>query len=345
MTEPETAPRRAAPSTLREVGLRAGVSAMTVSRALKDDPRVAPETKQRVREAAAELGYRRNEMARSLRMGRTSGMVGLVVTNLANPFYSQMALGAEEVVAERGMKVVLSNTDDDEAREREVVDDLAARRVDGMIVVPAGREQAHLGPGPLSGLPVVLAARPPSGVVADCAVLDDVGGTREAIARLVADGHRRIGFLGPSATWTSDERLRGYRSVLGEAGIAVDARLERCSQRDVPSAERAAAELLDLPDPPTAIFGANSRNTIGAYRAIRRAGRTGVALSGFDDFDLADMLEVPLTVVAYDPGDMGRAAARLLLDRIDERPGADSSEPRRVVVPTRIVSYPGGAFG
>ncbi|MGW5349766.1 LacI family DNA-binding transcriptional regulator [Streptomyces sp. NPDC004031] len=333
-------PREGAPATLHEVGLRAGVSAMTVSRALRGDPRVSARTTERVRAAAAELGYRRNELARGLRLGRSAGMIGLVVTNLANPFYSRLALGVEAVAAEHGMKLVVSNTADRIDREREIVDDLAARRVDGIVVVPAGTEQGHLAPARLGGTPVVLAARPPAGIAVDCALLDDFGGAREATSLLVADGHRRIGFLGPPAAWTSAERLRGFRSVLESSGIAADGDLVGCAQRDIAAAQAAAEVMLDLPAPPTAFFCANSRNTLGAVRALkRRAAATAVV--GFDDFEAADMLDMPLRVVSYVPEALGRQAAALLFGRLDEKRAGteDAAPPARAILPTSIVDH------
>lgn len=328
------------PPTLREVGARAGVSAMTASRALRDDPSVSGRTRERVLAAAVELGYRRNELARNLRLGRTSGMIGLVVTNLANPFYSQLALGVETTAAERGMKVVLSNTADNVDHEREIVDDLAARRVDGIIVVPAGDDQSHLAPVQRHDIPLVLAARPPRDIDISCVLLDDFGGSKDAAERLYADGHRRIGFLGPPAAWNSAERLRGFRSVMETAGLAADERLVRCAQRDVTTAERAAQEMLALPDPPTALFCANNANTIGACRAVKH-GRRETMVSGFDDFELADMLDVHLRLVTYDPEAMGRQAAALLLEHLDQaQSGARETAPaRRVVLPTSIVDY------
>jgi len=323
---------------MRNVAAEVGVSAMTVSRALRGDPTVLPETRERVLAVAAQLGYRRNELARSLRVGGSSGMVGLVVTNLANPFYAQLALGVETVSAARGMKVVVSNTGDDVERERELVNDLAARRVDGMVVVPAGQDQRHLDPGRLGGVPVVLVARPPLSIDVDCVLLDDFGGAREATSRLVGDGHRRIGFLGPPAAWTSAERLRGFRAAIAEAGLPLDDTLIRGGQREVAAAEAAARELLGLEDAPTAFFCANSRNTIGAYRALR-AGGFRRALSGFDDFELADMLDLPVRVVAYDTGAMGREAAELLMHRIDAGGSGTDLPPRRVVLPTNVVEY------
>jgi LacI family transcriptional regulator len=329
------------PPTMREVAAHAGVSAMTVSRALHDDPLVSPQTRARVLASARELGYRRNEIARSLRLGTPSGMLGLVVTNLANPFYSELALGVETAAAARGMKVVLSNTGDDVDRERQIIQDLADWRVEGMIIVSAATDHSHMDADQVNDIPVVLAVRPPIGIGADCVMLDDFGGASEATSHLLSSGHRRLGFLGPPALWTTAERLRGFRSVMADAGIPVDERLVRCEQRDVQAAENVALELLGAPDPPTALFCANSRNAIGACRAITRM-NAGLALSCFDDFELADMLGIPLTVVTYDPGEIGRQAAELLLNRITgTMPAGGSATGRRVVLPTRLIDYAG----
>jgi LacI family transcriptional regulator len=328
------------PPTLRDVAARAGVSPMTVSRVLHDDPRVAHPTRQLVLAAVDALGYRRNELARNLRLGGTSGLLGLVVTNLANPFYSQLALGVEAVAGEAGLKVILGNTGEDIDRERRLVEELASRRVDGMIVVPAGADHSHLGRQSLGNVPVVLGARPPSNLESDCVLVDDFGGSREATARLIARGARRPGFLGlPPAAWTGSERFRGFCVALDEAGIRLDERYVRRNQRTIETAEAAAREILAMPDPPDSFFCANSRNTLGAYRAISARGLP-IGLAGFDDFELADMLGMPLIVVAYDPEELGRQAARLLLERMG-RAGASAvgGPPRRVVIPTTVVEY------
>jgi LacI family transcriptional regulator len=317
--------------------MRAGVSPMTVSRTLRDDPRVSSTTRERVMSAVAELGYRRNELARNLRIGANSGLVGLVVTNLANPFYSQLALGVEAVTGEHGLKVVLGNTGEDPQRERRLVEELTSRRVDGMIVVPAGADHSHLDRIAV-GAPVVLAARPPANLSADCVLVDDFGGAREATARLLASGVRRPAFLGlPSWVWTTSERFRGFSAAVQEAGLEVDDRFVRRHHGTIATAQEAAGELLALPDPPDGMFCANSRTTLGAVRAVT-VSDAQLALAGFDDFELADMLGVPLILVAYDPGELGREAARLLEDRMAAASGAELP-PRRVVVPTTVVEY------
>jgi LacI family transcriptional regulator len=337
MREPMPGRARKSPPTMADVARHAGVAPMTVSRALHDDPRVSPSTRAKVLASVEALGYRRNEVARSLRAGKSSDLLGLVVTNLANPFYSQLALGVEALAAEHGMSLVLGNTAEDPRREKELVDNLVSRRVSGIIVVPAGSDHVHLRPSVLDGTPVVLAARPPSGAELDCVLVDDFGGALAATSLLTAAGHRRVGFLGPvPSLWTSGERFRGFCTALAESGLAVDERNVRFSLRDVSAAEHAARELLQLPDPPTALFTANNRNTIGAVRAITDT-RPGTALAGFDDFELADMLGLPLTVVAYDPAEVGMQAARLLIDRI-AHPG-DDTPPQRVVVPTTLTHY------
>jgi LacI family transcriptional regulator len=327
------------PPTLRHVAARAGVSPMTASRVLRDDPRVSPKTRKLVLEAVEALGYRRNELARNLRLGRTSGLVGLVVTNLANPFYSQLALGVEAVAGEQGLKVILGNTAEDVQRERRLVEEFAARRVDGMIVVPAGSDHSHLGPARLGRIPVVLGARPPSNIAADCVLVDDFGGARDATTRLLALGARKVGFLGlPLSAWTGSERFRGFSVALDEADATLDERHVRRNQRTIAAAETAASEVLDLRDPPDSFFCANSRNTLGAFRAIS-ARRLELPLAGCDDFELADMLGLPLVVAAYEPEEIGRQAARLLLDRMGRGEAAADSAPRRVVVPTTVVEY------
>lgn len=325
--------------TLRDVAARAQVSPMTVSRALREDVGVSAATRERVLAAVASLGYRPNEAARNLRLGRSDGLIGLVVTNLANPFYSQLALGLEAALAEQGMRVMLGNSGEDPARERQLVHDFASRRLDGIVVVPASHDHRHLAADQLGGMPVVLAASPPVKIGVDAVLLDDFGGTWEATRQLIAAGHRRIAFLGlPAATWTGSERYRGYCAALEEAGIPVDDRYSAHRQRDVAAAEQATGQLLELPDPPTAIFAANNRNTIGAYRAIRARGAE-VTLAGFDDFELADLLGLPLTVVAYDPRELGREAAGLLGDRIAGLRRGQDLPPRRIVIPTKLVEY------
>ncbi|MCX4775256.1 LacI family DNA-binding transcriptional regulator [Streptomyces sp. NBC_01285] len=326
---------------MRDVAARAQVSAMTVSRVLKNDTRVGAAARAKVLAAVDELGYRRNEVARSLRLGKPSGMIGLVVTNLANPFYSRLALGAEQVAEEHGLRLVLGNTAEQVKREQELVEDLVSRQVDGMIVVPAGSSQRHLGAAVLGPTPVVLASRPPAGIEADAVLVDDFGGARAATAQLIADGHRCIGFVGnPPVLFTGAERFRGYWAAHEEAGIVPREKWVSRGAHDIPSAEAAARRLLDRPDAPTALFCTNNRMTLGAYRAVRGLG-SGTSLAGFDDFDLADLLDVPVTIVAYDADEVGRRAARLLLDRIAKGSSAPQEPCRRTVVPTTVVRHTG----
>jgi LacI family transcriptional regulator, galactose operon repressor len=325
--------------TMRDVASHARVSPMTVSRALRDDPRVTAATKARVLDAVDALGYRRNEVARNLRLGRSHSLLGLIVTNLANPFYSQLALGVEAVAAENGMRVILGNSGENPQREHELAHDFASRRIDGIIAVPTGNHHRHLEPARLGGMPVVLTACPGAKIGVDSVLLDDFGGTWAAIVKLIERGHTRIGFLGPAAsTWTGSERFRGFCAALEEAGLSVEDRYVSRNNLDVMSAEQAAAKLLDQPDPPTALFAANNRNTTGAYRAIRER-RAATSLAGFDDFELADMLSLPLIVVKYDPRELGRKAAALLCERIADPQHTRAIGPRQVVIPTSVVEY------
>jgi LacI family transcriptional regulator len=322
---------------MRDVAALAGVHAMTVSRVLHDDPRISESTKRKVRAAVQELGYLRNDTARNLRIGRGVGAIGLVVSNLANPFYSQLALGVGEAAERQALTVMLVNSGGDIEREKQLTADLMSRRVVGIITSPAGDDHRHLAASALHGIPVVLVARPPAGIAADCVLVDDFAGTREACSRLIARGHTKIGFVGlPATVWTGAERFRGFRAALAEAGIRLPRRYVRYQESDVAAAEKTVRSLLSVQDPPTALFAANNRNMIGALRAVSHSG-SPTALAGFDDFELADMLDLPLIVVTYDAMALGREAARLLLDRVG--PGGTDLPPRKVIMPTDVVEY------
>ena len=321
---------------MRDVAELCGVSIMTVSRVLHDDPRITQDTKAKVRDAVRQLGYLRNDTARNLRIGRGAGAVGLVISNLANPFYSQLALGVGEVAEQHGLTVMLVNTAGDADREERLIADLMSRRVEGIIISPAGDDHRHLAAKPMHGTPVVFVARPPSGIVADCVLVGDFAGAREATSRLVERGHTRIGFVGlPSTVWTGAERFRGFQAAMTDAGLRSYKRYVRYQESDVAAAEKTVRALLAMSTPPTALFAANNRNMIGALRAATTT-RTHTALAGFDDFELADMLNLPLIVVSYDALDLGRHAGRLLLDRVGRRAEVP---PRRVIIPTSVIEY------
>ncbi|MGW3291725.1 LacI family DNA-binding transcriptional regulator [Streptomyces sp. NPDC001002] len=328
--------RRGGGPTMHDVGKLAQVSAMTVSRVLKNDPAVSEASRERVFAAVDRLGYRLNETARSLRLGG-SRMIGLVVTNLANPFYSRLALGVQEVLAEHDFRMLLSNTGEQADLEPGLVDGLIEHRVEGLIVVPAGSRQQHLADA-MRHVPVVLAARPPAGLDTDCVLVEDFHGAREATACLLAEGHTRIAFLGnPPALYTGAERLRGFWAAHEESAVEPDNTLIRQGLVDAATAERAVRELLDLPEGPTALFCTNNRISQGAIRALHKAGAT-LPLAGFDDFDYSDLLGLPLTLVSYDADEIGRQAARLLIDRLSHQ-DSDPPAARRITVPTHVMRY------
>jgi LacI family transcriptional regulator len=196
--------------------------------------------------------------------------------------------------------------------------------------VPAGHDHRYLLPEMGAGTPVVFLDRPPRGIEADAVLFDNVGGARAAVEHLLRQGHERIAFVGdPPQMYTASERLAGYHAALREAGVAPDDGLVRSGSHDATSAERAVRDLLALPAArrPTALFTANNRNTVGALRAIRDADAT-IALVGFDDFELADMLAVPVTVVRHDPAEMGRIGADLAYARLD---GEDALPQRHTI--------------
>jgi LacI family transcriptional regulator len=320
--------------TMRDVAGTAGVSLKTVSRVVNAEPGVRADTAARVEAAIARLGFARNDVARSLRHGRASAL-GLVIEDLANPFYSTIARAVEDAAHAHGHLLITGSCEEDPERERQLVLRLLRRSVDALLIVPAGDDHRYLLGELSSGTPVVFLDRPPRGVDADTVLLDNLGGARTAVEHLLAHGHRRIAFVGDArALFTAGERLEGYRAALRDAGVAPDEALVRAGSHDTASAEAAVAELLALPADrrPTALFAANNRNTVGALRALRADGAR-TAIVGFDDFELAEMLAVPVTVVRHAAEEMGRLAAELAYARLDGEDGL----PRRRTIACELV--------
>jgi len=319
--------------TMAAVAELAGVSLKTVSRVINADAAVQPATAERVRAASQALGYRRNSAASALARAQPQAGIGLIIEDVADPFYSLLTRGVEDVARAHGHLVILSSSEENSERERSATLALAARGVAGMIVVPHSDDHRYLADEINAGLIVVFVDRPPARLESDCVLSDNEEGARQAVQHLLDGGHRRIGFIGnDNSVYTSSVRLRGYRQAHAKASVPVDDQLIMLGPRTEAQAGTAVQILLDHPDPPTALFTQNNVLTLGAWRALRQA-RTQTELVGFDDFATADVLDPPVTVVAQDPTGLGRRAAELLFSRL----AGHSAPARRIVLPTRLI--------
>ncbi len=320
---------------MRDVAALARVSLKTVSRVVNGEATVGPELAARVQRAADALDYRPNLTARNLRSsgGRTR-TIGLVLENVANPFSSALHRGVEDVARARGVAVFAGSVDEDPRRERALARALVTRRVDGLIIVPAGDDQSYLANEQRAGLSLVFADRPPRLLRADAVMSDNAVGAQTAVRHLIELGHTRIGFLGDLRRIASAaDRFTGYSEALTASGIELDEALIRFDLANADAAEAATRSLL-ADSKPTAVFAAQNLITIGALRALRAIGISRrVALVGFDDLLLADMLEPAVTVVAQDPAAIGAKACEVLFRRMD---GDDSPEQKHTI-PTRLI--------
>jgi LacI family transcriptional regulator len=317
---------------MNDVARSAGVSLKTVSRVVNGETTVAPELAARVRAAVEALNYRPHMGASLLRrQDRRTRTIGMLVEDVGNPFSATLHRAVEDEARTRGVHVLTGSLDEDPQRERDLARAFAQRHADGLIIAPAGADQGYLTTELAADTPVVFVDRPAQGFPGDTVLTTNVVGATEAVRHLVAHGHRRIAFLGDDARIaTARSRRRGYLEALTEAGLdPVGAELHHPS-----AAESATMALFGRPEPPTALFTAQNLITIGAVRALRRLRlHHEVALVGFDDFPLADLVEPAVTVVAQDPAAMGRTAARALFERIDGRTGP----PREFWIPTVLI--------
>ncbi|NUW40239.1 LacI family DNA-binding transcriptional regulator [Nonomuraea rhodomycinica] len=336
-------------ASIKEVAKLASVSVGTVSNVLNRPDAVSPATRERVLNAMNELGFVRNESARALRSGRTRTM-GLVVLDVTNPFFTDVAKGVEAVAADNGMIVTLCNSDQDGPREHRYLHHLEEQRVQGILITPVERENERLEQIIERGTPVVLLDHRATRRNRCSVAVDDVLGGRLATEHLLAQGHRRLGFVGGS--WSISQVAerhkgaaqaveaaaaafrRGRRDQPGEAGLATEGGAAGSAEEpsltliDVPSlsfasgrhaAERLAA--MPVPERPTALFCANDLLALGLMHGLTAAGLRipgDVALIGYDDIDYAAAAAVPLSSIRQPREELGRVAAELLLEEIDE---------------------------
>jgi len=320
---------------LLDVANAAGVSLRTASRVLNDDPRVAPDTRQRVQEAMIDLRFRPDEMARSLRAG-TDTAIGFVVESISDPFFAEVIDAVEQEMSRQGRSVLVTSTRRDHGRERDAIGRMMQRRISGLLLVPTGDDHSWLD---TRRVPVVLVDRPAPGISADLVEIDDHRAAFDATAHLIRHGHRSIAYIGDTpAIPTSAARLRGYRDALAHHRIEADERLVNCDGATSQAAARAVSAMVSGARPPTAILSATTRASLGVVPALHAAGRTDIALISFGDFPMADALRPAVTVVDHPGHEIGRAAAARLLDRL----GKPALPVERIQVPARIIERGSG---
>jgi LacI family transcriptional regulator len=319
-------------ATMRDVAERAGVSTKTVSRVVNDDRYVSADVRERVERAIAELQYVPNMLAVTFRTGRDAA-IGIAVPGVADPFFASVIGAVEAEASRRGAAVILTSVGWEPTHERQSIEAVLHRRVAGMIICPVGPDMSFLRPWQ-TRTPLVFVDRMPGKLTADAVVQDDVGGSRVATEHLLTHGHRRIAFLGDDVV-TGVLRLQGCRAALAAAGVPHPDELVHLGDVDADTVTAQLRRLLELADPPTAVFSSNARCTVSIVSALQALGRNDIAVVGFGDFPTAAALRPPITVIDQDGDQMGRFAAERLFARLDA-PGRKMR--RRTVLPVSLVT-------
>src|SRR5947209_4722681 len=332
------------PATIKDVAALARVSVATVSAVLNSNKYVSPDLAQRVQESITTLGYERNSLAQGLKK-QTSQAIGLIISDITNPFFTSVVRGVEDVANARGYSLILGNTDEDLKKELSYIRLLESKRADGLIISSTLRNSAYLRSWPIRRLPLVSIDRLPDDVTIDAVLIDNVLGARQAVEHLLTLGHKRIGIVtGLPGITTTEERLIGYQQALEAHDIPLDPALIAEGNSRLDGGERAALHLLTQEAArPTALFVTSGLMIIGALQAIYRVGLRcpeDIALVGFDDFDWASVLYPRLTTVCQPTYEIGQKAAQLLFERMENR-----DAPQQVVrlQPRLIVRESSGA--
>jgi len=307
-------------TSIKDIARLAGVSHSTVSRALHGSQQVSAETSSRIRKIAEDAGYRASAAARSLVMGR-SNTIGVVVTNISDPFVAGVVSGIEDMAEKHGYSVFLANSNAEPERELRVVRSFEERRVDGIIVTSSRVGALYVPVMERLRVPVVLLNNQHPSQFAHSVLIDNVEASLQATRHLIDLGHRRIAYLGDRLGHQSDtERCAGYRRALKEAGLRFVLELVAHGDGKPEGGAEAMAKLLTLPDRPTAVFCYNDMSALGAMRQIRAAGLNvpdDTSIVGFDDLYISQYLNPALTTVRQPMRQMGRMAMETLLHIFD----------------------------
>ncbi len=334
----DSAPRlRLLRPTMKDVAAHSGVALKTVSRVVNDEAGVSSSTRATVKASIEALGFRRNANAAGLRHKQTAS-IGLVLEDISEPFQSTIARVVEKVAIERKSLLFTGSSSDDDKRERNLVLSLCARPVDGLIIIPSADDHSYLQTELDMGIAAVFIDRPAIGVEADTVLSDNRAGAREGVTHLIRHGHRRIAFIGDTIDfYTGAERYAGYCDALANAGIAHDSQLVSLGHPDRDRIARHVETIARLPEPATALFTGNSLNTLATLRALT-GHRRDFAHVAFDDFELFDLLDPGVTVVAQDPAGMGTVAAELLFRRLQ----GESTGKQTVLLKTSLIERGSG---
>lgn len=309
--------------SLKDVAQHANVSIATVSRAISHPDKLAPPTLLLVQQAMRDLGYKPNRVARRLRQksGRRH-LLGLIIPDIQNPFFAEMARGVEDVAYANEFAVMLCNSDEDLKKEAFYLDVMQSESVDGIILPPINDQDPAIMRLASAGMPIVSVDRSLVNSSLDKVEVDNRQGAYEAVDHLIKLGHRRVAMIaGRQNVSTSRERRAGYEEALKANQLSVQETLIRTGDNKQASGHALAEELLALSPRPTALFVSNNLMTVGAMEAIHKHGLRipqDVAIIGFDDLPWAEALDPPLTVVRQPAYEVGRAAAELLLKRLSE---------------------------
>jgi len=317
--------------TMKDVAKLARVSVSTVSHVINKTRFVSDSTRQRVLKAMAEVSYHPNVVAQSLRRKKTN-TVGLVISDIANPFFPEAVRGIEKQLIQKGYSIILANTDDDIEKEKDLVTLLYGKRVDGFIIVTADGENKHLDFLIQQKVPIVLLDRRISKVGLDTVLVDNEGGARKLTEHLINLGHKKIGVItGPLSISTGKERLKGYLEALREHSLPKDDELIKVGNFRQESGYSLTMELLSLSSPPSAVLACNNVIGLGAMDALQEKGikiPSEVALVIFDDLPWFRYLNPPVSVVSQPTSELGEIAAKLLLERMRGR----RKKPKEVVL-------------